>query len=78
MRLPEADADLMAVGCALVLTATRDIVGFGAEIHGPTNENEVVSRALDLEATEVVQERTDEAGTRAAPCTGSAGSTQNA
>jgi hypothetical protein len=35
-----------------------------AEIHGPTNENEVVYRALDLEATEVVQERTDEAGTR--------------
>ena len=61
-----------------MLTAIRDIVGFGAEIHGPTNENEVVSQALDLEATEVVQERTDEAGTRAAPCTGSAGSTQNA
>jgi hypothetical protein len=67
----------MAVGCALVLTATWDIVGFGVEIHGPTNENEVVYRALDLEATEVVQERTDEVGTRAAPCTGSAGSTQN-
>jgi hypothetical protein len=54
----------MAVGCALVLTATRDIVGFGAEIHGPTYENQVVYRALDLEAAEVVQERTDEAGTR--------------
>jgi hypothetical protein len=68
----------MAVGGALVLTATRDIVEFGAEIHGLTNENQVVYRALDLEATEVVQERTDEAGTRPAPCTGSAASTQNA
>jgi hypothetical protein len=68
----------MAVGGALVLTATRDIVGFGAEIHGPLTKTRSVYRALDLEATEVVQERTDEAGTRAAPCTGSAGSTQNA
>ena len=34
---------------ALVLTAARDLVGFGAEIHSPTIEKEVVYRALDLE-----------------------------
>ncbi len=44
-------ADLMAVDGALVLTAARDIIGFGAEIHVPTRENEIVYRALDLEAT---------------------------
>lgn len=57
-------ADLMAVDGALVVTATWDIVGFGAEIHGPGIRNEVVYRALDLEATEVAEERADEAGTR--------------
>jgi len=57
-------ADLMAVDGALVLTATWDVIGFGAEIHGPSNRNEVVYRALDLEATELVKERADEAGTR--------------
>jgi hypothetical protein len=57
-------ADLMAVDGALVVTATWDIVGFGAEIHGPGIRNEVVYRALDLEATELVEERADEAGTR--------------
>jgi len=57
-------ADLMAVDGALVLTATWDVIGFGAEIHGPSNRNEVVYRALDLEATELVEERADEAGTR--------------
>jgi hypothetical protein len=35
-------ADLMAVDGALVLTAARDIIGFGAEIHMPTRENEIV------------------------------------
>ena len=34
-------ADLMAVDGALVLTAARDIIGFGAEIHVPTAESEV-------------------------------------
>ena len=57
-------ADLMAVDGALVLTATWDVIGFGAEIHGPSNRNEVVYRALDLEATEFIEERADEAGTR--------------
>jgi hypothetical protein len=57
-------ADLMAVDGALVVTATWDIVGFGAEIQGPGISNEVVYRALDLEATELVKERADEAGTR--------------
>jgi hypothetical protein len=33
-------------------------VGFGAEIHGPGIRNEIVYRALDLEATELVEERT--------------------
>jgi hypothetical protein len=57
-------ADLMAIDGALVLTAARDIIGFGAEIHVPANENEVVYRALDIEGAEVVEERPDEAGTR--------------
>jgi hypothetical protein len=57
-------ADLMAVDGALVLTAARDIVGFGAEVHVPTRENEIVYRALDLEAIQAIAERADNAGTR--------------
>jgi hypothetical protein len=57
-------SDLMAVDGALVLTGARDIIGFGAEIHVPTQENEVVHRALDIEARQVVLERADNAGTR--------------
>ena len=57
-------ADLMAIDGALVVTGTWDVIGFGAEIHGPSNRNEVVYRALDLEATELVEERADQAGTR--------------
>jgi hypothetical protein len=57
-------ADLMAVDGALVLTAARDLIGFGAEIHIPTVEKEVVYRALDIEGREVVEERADDAGTR--------------
>ena len=57
-------ADLMAVDGALVVTDARDVIGFGAEIQGPSNRNEVVYRALDLEATQVVEEPADEAGTR--------------
>ena len=57
-------ADLMAVDGALVLTAARDIIGFGAEIHVPTQENEVVYRALDIEGENSIPERADEAGTR--------------
>jgi hypothetical protein len=57
-------ADLMAIDGALVLTAGRDIIGFGAEIHVPANQNEVIHRALDIEGAEVVEERADEAGTR--------------
>ena len=54
----------MAVDGALVVTDARDVIGFGAEIQGPINRNEVVYRALDLEATQVVEEPADEAGTR--------------
>jgi hypothetical protein len=57
-------ADLMAVDGALVLTAARDIIGFGAEIHVPTQENELVYRALDIEGEQVLPERADNAGTR--------------
>jgi DisA bacterial checkpoint controller nucleotide-binding len=57
-------ADLMAIDGALVVTGTWDVIGFGAEIHGPSNRNEVVHRALDLEAAELVEERADQAGTR--------------
>jgi hypothetical protein len=57
-------ADLMAIDGALVVTGTWDVIGFGAEIHGASNRNEVVYRALDLEATELVEERADQAGTR--------------
>ncbi|MBV8969197.1 MAG: DNA integrity scanning protein DisA nucleotide-binding domain protein [Verrucomicrobia bacterium] len=57
-------ADLMAIDGALVLTAAWDIIGFGAEIQDPSNRNEVVYRALDLQATELIEERADEAGTR--------------
>jgi hypothetical protein len=57
-------ADLMAVDGALVLTAARDLIGFGAEIHVPALEKEVVYRALDIEGHELVEERADDAGTR--------------
>jgi DisA bacterial checkpoint controller nucleotide-binding len=57
-------ADLMAVDGALVLTAARDIIGFGAEIHIPTHQNEVVYRALDVEGEKSVPVRADESGTR--------------
>jgi DNA integrity scanning protein DisA with diadenylate cyclase activity len=57
-------ADLMAVDGALVVSTAGDVIGFGAEIFGPSNSDEVVYRALDLEATELVEERADEAGTR--------------
>jgi hypothetical protein len=57
-------ADLMAVDGALVLTAARDLIGFGAEIHVPTLKKEVVYRALDIEGHEFVEERADDAGTR--------------
>lgn len=57
-------ADLMAIDGALVVSAAWDVIGFGAEIHDSSNRNEVVYRALDLEATELVKERANEAGTR--------------
>jgi hypothetical protein len=41
-------ADLMAIDGALVLTAAWDVIGFGAEIQGPSSRNEVVYRALAL------------------------------
>jgi hypothetical protein len=56
--------DLMAVDGALVVSDTWDVIGFGAEVHGPGNQNEVVYRALDLDAKELVEERADDAGTR--------------
>ena len=52
------------LGGALVLTAARDIIGFGAEIHIPTHENEVVFPALDIEGEKSVPVRADESGTR--------------
>ena len=57
-------AGLIAVDGALVLTASRGLIGFGAEIHVPTIEKEVVCRALDIEGHEVVEEPADDAGTR--------------
>ena len=57
-------ADLMAVDGALVLTAARDIIGFGAEIHVATEQNELIYRALDIEGQQVVEERADDGGTR--------------
>jgi len=57
-------ADLMAVDGALVLTAARDIIGFGAEIHVATEQNEVIYRALDIDGQQVVEERADDGGTR--------------
>jgi len=57
-------ADLMATDGALVLTAARDIIAFGAEIQVTANENEVVYRALDIEGRKVVEQRPDDAGTR--------------
>ena len=56
-------ADLMAVDGALVLTAARDIIGFGAEIYIATSQNEVIYRALDIEGRQVIEEREDEGGT---------------
>ena len=57
-------ADLMAVDGALVLTAARDIIGFGAEIHVAAEQNDAIYRALDIEGQQVVEERSDEGGTR--------------
>jgi hypothetical protein len=57
-------ADLMAIDGAPVLSAAWDVIGIGAEIYGPSNRNEMIYRALDLEATELLEERVDEAGTR--------------
>jgi hypothetical protein len=57
-------ADLMAVDGALVLTAARDIIGFGAEIHVATEQNEVIYRALDIDGQQVIEERPDDGGTR--------------
>ena len=71
-------ADLMAVDGALVVTATWEVIGFGAEIHGPSNGNEVVYRALDLEATELVEERRMRPALGIEPRTGSAANTRNA
>ena len=42
----------------------RDIIGFGAEIHVATEQNEVIYRALDIDGKEVVEERDDDGGTR--------------
>jgi hypothetical protein len=57
-------ADLMAVDGALVLTAARDIIGFGAEIHVATEQDEIIYRALDIEGQQVIEERADDGGTR--------------
>jgi hypothetical protein len=57
-------ADFMAVDGALVLTAARDIIGFGAEIHVATEQNEVIYRALDIDGQQVCEERADDGGTR--------------
>jgi hypothetical protein len=57
-------ADLMAVDGALVLTAARDLIGFGAEIHVATEQSEVIYRALDIDGQQVLEERDDEEGTR--------------
>jgi DisA bacterial checkpoint controller nucleotide-binding len=57
-------ADLMAVDGALVLTAARDIIGFGAEIHVAIEQNEVIYRALDINGQQVVEDRADDGGTR--------------
>jgi hypothetical protein len=57
-------ADLMAVDGALVLTAARDLIGFGAEIHVATEQSEVIYRALDIDGQQVLEERDDEGGTR--------------
>jgi hypothetical protein len=57
-------ADLMAVDGALVLTAARDIIGFGAEVHVATEQNGVIYRALDIDGKEVVEEHDDDGGTR--------------
>jgi hypothetical protein len=57
-------ADLMAVDGALVLTAARDIIGFGAEIHVATEQDETIYRALDIDGRQVVEERADDGGTR--------------
>jgi DNA integrity scanning protein DisA with diadenylate cyclase activity len=54
----------MAVDGALVLTAARDIIGFGAEIHVTTEQSEVIYRALDIDGQQVLEERADDGGTR--------------
>ena len=56
-------ADLMAVDGALILTTRFEILGFGGEVLGEKPVTEVF-RALDLEGTDIRQEKADGSGTR--------------
>ncbi len=63
LELANLFADFMNVDGALVVSEQFEVMGFGAEVMG---EEPVmaVHRALDLEANETVEERSDNLGTR--------------
>ena len=63
LELANLFADLMNVDGALVVSKQFEIMGFGAEVLGE-NPVQVVYRALDMEAENIIEERADNFGTR--------------
>ena len=57
-------AGLTAVDGAVVMTQRFEMLGFGGEISGDLPAAETVTRALDLEADQTIEEPTDGVGTR--------------
>ena len=57
-------AGLTAVDGAVVMTQRFELLGFGGEISGELPAVEVVARALDVEADEIVEEPAESFGTR--------------
>ena len=57
-------SDLTAVDGCLLLDHKFTVLGFGVEIQVPSFEDEMVYRALDIEAQHCVLESMERAGTR--------------
>jgi hypothetical protein len=57
-------ADMAAVDGCLLLDPQFMVLGYGVEIRVPGTENEIVYRAMDLEATVTIPESAEHAGTR--------------
>src|SRR6201987_1147031 len=57
-------ADMAAVDGCLLLDPQFMVLGYGVEIRVPGTENEIVYRAMDLEASVTIPESAEHAGTR--------------